>query len=78
MYNQVIQQWDCDSVKIIFTQHWLYYCHPQNIELQVQMSNMKKELADKDALLMQAKYVAIMDVITTLLLLLIVVYSLNL
>ena len=29
----------------------------QNIELQVQLENMRKELAEKDALLMQAKYV---------------------
>lgn len=29
----------------------------QNIELQVQMEGYKKELAEKDRLLMQAKYV---------------------
>ena len=29
----------------------------QNIELQVQLENIKKELAEKDSLLMQAKYV---------------------
>ena len=28
---------------------------PQNIELQVQLENCKKELAEKDRLLMQAK-----------------------
>ena len=31
------------------------YTHTQNIELQVQMDNMKKELEEKDKLLMQAK-----------------------
>jgi len=37
----------------------LIWCHLllQNIELQVQLENMKKELAEKDSLLMQAKYV---------------------
>lgn len=29
--------------------------HTQNIELQVQMDNLKKELEEKDKLLMQAK-----------------------
>ena len=34
------------------------YCtntHIQNIELQVQLDNLKKELGEKDKLLMQAK-----------------------
>ena len=31
--------------------------HIQNIDLQVQLENLKKELADKDQLLLQAKLV---------------------
>ena len=35
--------------------HLGMYTHMQNIELQVQMDNLKKELEEKDKLLMQAK-----------------------
>ena len=40
--------------------NWVLTCVislTQNIELQVQLENMKKELAEKDSLLMQAKCV---------------------
>jgi hypothetical protein len=35
--------------------HTHTHTHTQNIELQVQMDNLKKELEEKDKLLMQAK-----------------------
>ena len=35
--------------------HLLVHTHPQNIELQVQLANLKKESEEKDRLLMKAK-----------------------
>ena len=47
-------QYACVCYALVCVCVMCLFC-PQNIELQVQMEKLKKEVADKDRLLMQAK-----------------------
>ena len=53
-----VEIWDVHVIwhdVYVHSTHIETHMHTQNIELQVQLDNLKKELGEKDQLLMQAK-----------------------